>query len=183
MHAWVPAISLSPAGMAVQSQAAATLAAVGFDLWQLEVTNQTSVDELIKKVKEKYGRIDFLFLNAGAFRRGMPHATPWLPPCPLQLPAHHTTPASMNHQPCLRQLYACPPQQRCLHESRDSAPQPCTAGRAYGEEIFPPASNQSEFYACKKLEQLQASSMWGSCWSAAGPGQAPVARLPAACFR
>ena len=54
--------------MAWQAPAAPApaLPAVGFDLWQLDVTNQTSVDDLINKVKDKYGQIDFLFLNAGA---------------------------------------------------------------------------------------------------------------------
>ncbi|PSC74519.1 Myb-related B isoform A [Micractinium conductrix] len=38
---------------------------VGFELWQLDQTDQASVDALIQKVADKYGRIDLLFLNAG----------------------------------------------------------------------------------------------------------------------
>lgn len=38
---------------------------MGFDLWILDQTNQTTVDALIQKVKAKYGKIDLLFLNAG----------------------------------------------------------------------------------------------------------------------
>ena len=54
----------------------------------------------------------------------------------------------------------------------DSLPLPPLhmAGRGYGALIFPPASNQSEFYACKKLEQLQAS-LW--CGIQVGPPNAP----------
>ncbi|KAL4443769.1 hypothetical protein ABPG75_011506 [Micractinium tetrahymenae] len=37
----------------------------GFELWQLDQTSQASVDALIQRVKQSYGRIDFLFLNAG----------------------------------------------------------------------------------------------------------------------
>lgn len=36
-----------------------------FELWQLDQTSQESVDNLIKRMKDTYGQIDFLFLNAG----------------------------------------------------------------------------------------------------------------------
>jgi NADP-dependent 3-hydroxy acid dehydrogenase YdfG len=39
--------------------------AVGWQLWQLDMTSQSSVDALMKRMKDTYGRIDFLFLNAG----------------------------------------------------------------------------------------------------------------------
>jgi NADP-dependent 3-hydroxy acid dehydrogenase YdfG len=39
--------------------------AVGWQLWQLDMTSQASVDALMKRMKDTYGRIDFLFLNAG----------------------------------------------------------------------------------------------------------------------
>jgi hypothetical protein len=42
------------------------LPAVGWQLWQLDMTSQQSVDALMKRMKDTYGRIDFLFLNAGA---------------------------------------------------------------------------------------------------------------------
>lgn len=38
---------------------------MGFDLWQLDQTDQASVNRLIQRVNDTYGRIDFLFLNAG----------------------------------------------------------------------------------------------------------------------
>ena len=42
-----------------------SLGAANFSLWQLEQTDDTSVAALIKRVKDAYGKIDFLFLNAG----------------------------------------------------------------------------------------------------------------------
>ncbi|WIA14098.1 hypothetical protein OEZ86_012608 [Tetradesmus obliquus] len=38
---------------------------VGWQLWQLEITSQASVDALMQRMKSTYGRIDFLFINAG----------------------------------------------------------------------------------------------------------------------
>jgi NAD(P)-dependent dehydrogenase (short-subunit alcohol dehydrogenase family) len=38
---------------------------VGWQLWQLDQTSEDSVQRLIKRVADTYGRIDFLFLNAG----------------------------------------------------------------------------------------------------------------------
>eukprot|EP00882_Tetradesmus_deserticola_P006776 GHRQ01007134.1.p1 GENE.GHRQ01007134.1~~GHRQ01007134.1.p1 ORF type:complete len:357 (+),score=96.74 GHRQ01007134.1:232-1302(+) len=37
----------------------------GWQLWQLDMTSQASVDALMKRMKDTYGQIDFLFLNAG----------------------------------------------------------------------------------------------------------------------
>jgi len=39
--------------------------AIGWSLWQLDVTSQDSVDKFIQRVKGTYGQIDLLHLNAG----------------------------------------------------------------------------------------------------------------------
>lgn len=80
---------------------------------------------------QKYGQIDFLFLNAGELAAGpcrSRHSCQligWAPACGQPI----------NHD-------CCP---------HPSAP----AGRGYGQEIFPPAVNTSTYYECDLLGMLQ----------------------------